>query len=226
MLPTVRLHSSVGITLLLTLGGCPGDDGTATTVAATSTTAASAQTSSTGPLDDSSAGTIAQPSDDSDSGDSGSGDSGSGDSGSGDSSSSGSGGTTGGGASTCGDGKIEGQEQCDCGLDDGGTPLPCTPAGLGGMECPGLVNPASPDTIYTGGILLCNPASCQFSFATCGFCGDDILDFPGEACEFGDDPNVTCQELGMGGGTAPLPCGRDCQIDTTCCAEPLPKECG
>lgn len=118
----------------------------------------------------------------------------------------------------CGNGAIEGTEQCDCGGDF------CTPAGLNGAMCAGLVNPLFPNRVYTGGILDCNPASCQYLFTQCSFCGDTVLN-GNEICELDDDPGPSCQALGMGSSTTPLPCGLNCQWDTTCCEMPLPKEC-
>ncbi len=130
----------------------------------------------------------------------------------------GSGGSDTNGGQACGDGVIQGTELCDCGEDF------CSPAGLGGAMCAGLVNPIFPDRVYTGGILDCSPASCQFVFTQCSFCGDTVLN-GNEICELDDDPGPSCQALGMGTSTTPLPCGIDCQWDTTCCEVPLPKEC-
>ncbi|MCA9710564.1 MAG: hypothetical protein KDK70_32280 [Myxococcales bacterium] len=118
----------------------------------------------------------------------------------------------------CGNGVIEGTELCDCGGEF------CTPAGLNGAMCAGLINPLFPNRVYTGGVLDCSPASCQFVFAQCTFCGDTVLN-GNEVCELDDDQGPSCQQLGMGTSNSPLPCGLDCQWDTTCCEVPLPKEC-
>jgi len=124
----------------------------------------------------------------------------------------------GGQGQACGNGVIEGTEQCDCGGEF------CSPAGLAGAMCPGLVNPLFPNRVYTGGILDCNPASCQYTFTQCSWCGDTVLN-GNEICELDDDPGPSCQALGMGSSTMPLPCGNNCQWDTNCCEMPLPKEC-
>ena len=117
----------------------------------------------------------------------------------------------------CGDGFITGTESCDCGG------APCTPAGLGGEMCVGLINPSIPDRIYTGGLLDCNPASCQFRFDTCTFCGDDNVNGV-EQCEIGEPTGVSCMDLGMGDGVDDLPCAMDCTFDTTECGMASPKD--
>ena len=95
--------------------------------------------------------------------------------------------------------------------------MPCTPAGLDFQECAGLINPAFPDRVYTGGILDCSAASCQLLFTTCTFCGDGNVN-GNEACELAPPPDDTCASLGLGEQTEPLPCDESCQLDTSSCA--------
>jgi hypothetical protein len=77
--------------------------------------------------------------------------------------------------------------------------------------------------VYTGGILDCSPASCQFVFTTCTFCGDENLN-GNEICEDGDN-GPSCQDLGLGSSTADLPCGPTCQWYIECCDAMPPKDC-
>ncbi len=110
----------------------------------------------------------------------------------------------------CGNGAIDGTEQCDCGGNF------CDPVGLNFAECEELINPLFPDRVYTGGFLDCNPASCQYNFNQCAFCGDTVVN-GNETCEPDPPPTETCASLGLGKGTEPLPCDPSCQLDTSSC---------
>lgn len=110
----------------------------------------------------------------------------------------------------CGNGLICGTEECDCGG------MVCTPEGLGFAECAGLVNRMVPDRVYTGGTLDCSPASCQYVFTACTYCGDGTIN-GNETCEPDLAPQDTCASLGLGDATEPLPCDASCQLDTSSC---------
>lgn len=111
----------------------------------------------------------------------------------------------------CGNGVICGIEDCDCGG------RVCTPEGLGFAECFGQTQflPTGELRYYTGGIIDCNPASCQFDFVDCTYCGDEALNGL-ETCEQ-HLPQPSCQELGLGPSVEPLPCDVTCQLDTSSC---------
>lgn len=112
------------------------------------------------------------------------------------------------GGAACGNGIIEGQEDCDCG--EGNV---CSEKELGGQGCVGLETTDVPGHI-TGGVLLCNASSCRYDTSSCFYCGDGYLN-GNETCEDGFDIDTTCAELGLGLGE--LSCGSDCQLDTSDC---------
>jgi len=88
----------------------------------------------------------------------------------------------------CGDGVIEGLEECDCGPDGN-----CdTIEELGGVDCTNY----STDSPYIGGTLLCD--ACRYDFSSCeeeppvdGVCGDGAVDDP-EECEC-EDGSIYCE---------------------------------
>ncbi|HEV8321592.1 MAG TPA: integrin alpha [Myxococcota bacterium] len=100
---------------------------------------------------------------------------------------------------TCGDGAIEGAEQCDggnVGIQD------CTTVGQG----------------FVGGTLACNGVTCGYDTSGCispDTCGDGAVEAP-EDCDGGDLGGATCASLGYMGGT--LTC-TNCQYDTVGCAQ-------
>lgn len=96
----------------------------------------------------------------------------------------------------CGDGQVEGTEQCDG-------------AELGGQSCEGLGFPS--------GTLACN-ADCTFDSSMCGggaaVCGDGNAD-AGEACDGADLSGQSCASQGFSGGV--LSCDAGCSFDTSGC---------
>ena len=93
----------------------------------------------------------------------------------------------------CGDGIINGGEECDG-------------AALGGETC---VSQGA-----DGGVLGCN-SDCTFDVDECVGCGNDDQD-PGEDCDGNDFGGTTCVALGFDGGTPT--CTAACEIVTDSCA--------
>ncbi len=112
------------------------------------------------------------------------------------------------GGAACGNGVIEGSEDCDCG--EGNV---CAEKELGGQGCVGLDDPEVPG-ILTGGVLLCSPTSCRYDTTNCFYCGDGTVN-GNETCEPGQPLETSCGELGLGLGE--VSCGSDCQVDTSGC---------
>ncbi len=113
-----------------------------------------------------------------------------------------------GGGALCGDGVIQGQEECDCG--EGNI---CAEKELGGIGCVAL-DPPDLGGVVTGGVLLCNGSSCRYDTSSCFYCGDGYLN-GNETCEDGFEIEDTCSSLGIGLGE--VTCGDDCQLDTSDC---------
>lgn len=115
---------------------------------------------------------------------------------------------------SCGDGTLNGGEECDCGQ----VGSPCTGPQLGEAVCAGLVAPANGN--YHGGTLACgSPQSCVFNKAGCIWCGDGVRNGP-EACEGGDLGGQTCNGLGFSAGGT-LSCNADCTHNTGGCVNAI-----
>jgi len=148
-------------------------------------------------------------------------------------------GTTDSGTTVCGDGMVEGMEECEdvdlagqtCVSQGfaGGT-LACTGActfdtsgcyfcGDGsidpGEQCdaPALGGLTCASFDFAGGNLACTGA-CTYDTSDCYFCGDGVAN-PGEDCDDLDFNGQTCATQGFGGGL--LACNDTCAFDTSDC---------
>lgn len=96
----------------------------------------------------------------------------------------------------CGNGKIEGDEQCD--------------VNLGGATCR--------DLGHDRGLLACNH-DCTYDESGCTDCGNNTVE-EGESCDGTDLADKTCQDLGHTGGD--LACAENCTFDDSACHDWLP----
>ena len=99
---------------------------------------------------------------------------------------------TGCGLFECGNGKQEGDEDCD------GT--------VGAATCS--------SEGFDNGTLFCTP-QCEYDFAQCGTCGNEIIE-PSEDCDIEADLEASCFSEGF--MTGQLVCGKDCLHDTSGCS--------
>ena len=110
---------------------------------------------------------------------------------------------------------------CGNGVAEGGNGEDCDGADLSGASCRSVG--------FAAGDLSCN-TDCTFNTSQCdsnenGFCGDGIIDSPGEQCEGSNLDGATCESLGFLAGT--LACSPDCEFDTNNCTQVTePPQCG
>jgi hypothetical protein len=103
----------------------------------------------------------------------------------------------------CGDGQVNGMDQCDCGNQGQN----CTAAQLDNQNCISLG--------FDGGALACNsPNNCNYNTNGCFECGDGNID-PGEQCDTNNLGGETCVSQGFPGG-GQLGC-TNCGLDTSNC---------
>ena len=146
--------------------------------------------------------------------------------------------------STCGDGAVDGREQCDGdNLDEGtcssviglpGGDLHCTSqcrfdtsecnrcgnlALEGDEQCDGLVSSdvtCATVTTREEGDVQC-AKDCTFDVSNCHTCGDGTAEGP-EPCDGADLKGETCTTIGEGAGA--LACSSDCRLDVGGCFQP------
>lgn len=96
----------------------------------------------------------------------------------------------------CGDGQVNGSEQCDGNA-------------LNGKQCSTL------NQDFAGGTLTCNSSTCQYNTAQCNHCGDSQVQ-AGESCDGSNLTGKTCGDL-ISGRTGSLSCSGACTFDTRGC---------
>ncbi len=110
------------------------------------------------------------------------------------------------GCGICGNGVIDGAEQCD-GAD------------LGGVTCSDLEDGTA--GAFTDGTLVCT-AECTFDVSACTRCGDGAVE-GSEQCDGTSLDGMTCADLGYWDphGSENLACSQQCGYDDSGCARPL-----
>ena len=99
----------------------------------------------------------------------------------------------------CGDGELEGSEECE--LDGEGSFL-----FRDGVTCASLG--------FVEGLLWCDPITCTIDSSECSTCGNGVID-PGELCDGDDLGGLSCTDYGAVGGD--LVCIACMEIDPMGC---------
>ncbi len=109
-------------------------------------------------------------------------------------------------SNTCGNGAVNGNDECDCGNQGSN----CTAAQLGNETCM--------TQGFDGGTLACHsPNNCTFDTSGCTDCGDGVVE-GNEACDGNNLNGQTCVSQGFAGGGT-LGCTPSCTFNTAMCTQ-------